>query len=63
MFRFSASVWNPTNGKKISFKEYKRADDIEFEKMQRKAMSSHERASNVEIKRVNKNLIEKEYEY
>jgi GLPGLI family protein len=50
-------------GIKVSFKDYKRADDMEFEKMQRKSMSNMDRSNNVEIKRVNKNLLEKEYEY
>ncbi len=56
-------IISPTNGLKVSFKDYKKADDLEFEKMKRKSMSvNSDRSSATEVKRVNKNLIEKEYE-
>lgn len=52
----------PQNGKKISFENYKHADDIEFEKAKKKFLSENkDRRSNREFTRVNKNLIEKNF--
>ncbi len=53
----------PTNGKKVSFEDYKRADELELEKMRQKTMSAQERQNNMKIERVNKNLLEREYEH
>jgi GLPGLI family protein len=52
----------PQNGKKISFENYKRADDIEFEKAKKRFLSENkDRNSTSEFTRINKNLIEKEF--
>ncbi len=52
----------PTTGLKVSFKDYKRADELEFLKMKRAQLSKMDRNSSTEIKRNTPNLIEKEYE-
>ena len=53
----------PTDGEKVNWETYKKAGDIEFEKIQRKMMSDTDmRGVTMSISRDKSNEIEKEYE-
>jgi len=52
----------PTDGLKASFEEYKKADELEFLKMKKRAVSQHEGSGELEVQRVTPNLLEKSYE-
>lgn len=53
----------PTNGKKVNFETYKKADEIEFENHKRATESvDYGRGGGITVTRGKKNAIEKEYE-
>lgn len=59
----SIPIIPPTTGLSVSFEEYKKADDLEFYKMKKRAMSyDNSRGEATEVKRTPPNLLEKEYE-